>query len=102
MIVRNAWYAVGFSGDFAAGTPVGVTVIGEPVVVFRTVDGTLHALEDRCSHRFAPLSLGRCEGDTIRCPYHGLLFSADGECLEIPGHAGRPAGRGACPPVRIG
>jgi vanillate O-demethylase monooxygenase subunit len=43
------------------------------------------ALEDRCCHRFAPLSLGRLEGDDLRCMYHGLKFAPDGRCIEIPG-----------------
>jgi phenylpropionate dioxygenase-like ring-hydroxylating dioxygenase large terminal subunit len=42
-------------------------------------------LEDRCCHRFAPLSMGRLEGDDLRCMYHGLKFAPDGRCIEIPG-----------------
>jgi phenylpropionate dioxygenase-like ring-hydroxylating dioxygenase large terminal subunit len=43
------------------------------------------ALQDRCCHRFAPLSLGDVEVDGIRCRYHGIKFGADGLCIEIPG-----------------
>ena len=32
-----------------------------------------------------PLSLGRLEGDDVRCMYHGLKFNATGRCVEIPG-----------------
>ena len=42
-------------------------------------------MEDRCCHRFAPLSKGRIEGDCIRCMYHGLKFDSDGKCIQIPG-----------------
>ena len=42
-------------------------------------------MEDRCCHRAAPLSLGRKEGDAIRCMYHGLKFGPDGRCIEVPG-----------------
>ena len=48
------------------------------IAVFRLVDGRMFAVEDRCPHRFAPLSLGRIEGDDLRCMYHGLRFRSDG------------------------
>lgn len=82
--VRNLWYVAGWSHDVGR-EPFACRVLGEPIVLFRVADGTLSALEDRCVHRLAPLSLGRIEGDQIRCMYHGLRFSADGRCTEIPG-----------------
>jgi len=39
---------------------------------------------DACPHRLAPLSLGQCEGETIRCGYHGWVFDSMGDCVEIP------------------
>jgi phenylpropionate dioxygenase-like ring-hydroxylating dioxygenase large terminal subunit len=39
----------------------------------------------------APLSMGRLEGDDIRCMYHGMKFSADGRCIQIPGQDVIPA-----------
>ncbi|MDW8260032.1 MAG: aromatic ring-hydroxylating dioxygenase subunit alpha, partial [Gammaproteobacteria bacterium] len=53
--------------------------------------GGLVAMEDRCCHRAAPLSKGRREADAIRCGYHGLLFAADGRCIEAPGVDAIPA-----------
>ena len=83
--VRNAWYVAGWSGDLAVATPLAVTILNERLVLYRTAAGKVVALEDRCVHRLAPLSLGQCEGDAIRCMYHGLLFGPDGKCREIPG-----------------
>ncbi|RIV82237.1 aromatic ring-hydroxylating dioxygenase subunit alpha [Aurantiacibacter xanthus] len=83
--LRNCWYVVSWSQDLAIGQPFGTVVIDEPVVVYRKQDGELVAFEDRCLHRFAPLSAGRCEGDRLRCMYHGLLFEPDGSIAEIPG-----------------
>jgi vanillate O-demethylase monooxygenase subunit len=85
MFLRNCWYVFGWSHDLAEGRgPTGRTIIGEPIVVWRDADGALHALEDRCGHRFAPLSRGRIEGDRLRCMYHGLTFDASGRCVGAP------------------
>ncbi|MFM2372097.1 MAG: hypothetical protein RIS85_1819 [Pseudomonadota bacterium] len=89
--VRNAWHVACWAMDLAAGQPFGITMANDPVVIFRTEGGNLVALEDRCVHRLAPLSLGRCEGESLRCMYHGLRFAADGACVEIPGQDIIPA-----------
>ncbi len=85
MWIRNVWYVAGWSHEFAAGRVHARTIIDQPVALYRIGDGSLVALEDRCCHRFAPLSMGRLEGDDLRCMYHGLKFAPDGHCVEIPG-----------------
>jgi vanillate O-demethylase monooxygenase subunit len=89
--VRNAWYVASWTQDLAEEKPFAITILGERIVVWRTASGRLVALEDRCVHRLAPLSLGRCEGERLRCMYHGLLFDADGHVAEIPGQDMVPA-----------
>ena len=58
--------------------PVGGSVTGESgafrIVVFRTANGDLYALEDRCSHADVRLSGGMVEGCEIECPAHGARF----------------------------
>jgi phenylpropionate dioxygenase-like ring-hydroxylating dioxygenase large terminal subunit len=81
---RNAWYMAGWDDDLAPGALRAVRILGEPLVLFRA-GGEIAAFEDRCPHRAAPLSLGRCEGETLRCMYHGVRFAADGSCVEVPG-----------------
>lgn len=84
--VRNAWYVAGWSAELEAQKPVAISILDERIVIYRGESGAVHALEDRCVHRLAPLSLGRCEpGDRLRCMYHGLLFDPDGKVAEIPG-----------------
>lgn len=88
--LRSAWYCVGFPHEFPAGGGEdhrgmkAITVLGEALVVFRRADGRLVALADRCPHRFAPLSRGRLQGDAIECPYHGLQFGTEGQCVHNP------------------
>ncbi len=79
--LRNAWYAAAWSDEIGR-EPLGRTFLEEPVVLFRDTDGTPNALADRCPHRFAPLSKGKLVGDAIQCPYHGLRFGGDGNCVH--------------------
>ena len=88
--LRNAWYMAGWSRDFPAGKPVPAMLLEEPLVFYRQTDGRLVALEDRCPHRFAPLSKGQVEGDDLRCLYHGVKFNGAGLCVELPGSSSRP------------
>jgi phenylpropionate dioxygenase-like ring-hydroxylating dioxygenase large terminal subunit len=89
--VRNAWYVAGWSPDLQSDRLCAVQILGEPIVLWRTGQD-LVALADRCVHRLAPLSLGRCEGNTLRCMYHGLLYDTQGRCVQIPGQDVIPPG----------
>ena len=85
MFLRNGWYVAAWNREVTRERPLGRTLLGEPVVLYRRADGTPVALEDRCCHRHAPLSLGTVVGDDLRCGYHGLKFDGCGVCVEIPG-----------------
>lgn len=80
----DQWYMAGFSTDLT-DKPVGRTFLNQRVVLFRTGDGQVAALEDRCCHRSLPLSCGTIEAGGVRCGYHGMLYAPDGVCIEIPG-----------------
>lgn len=82
--LRDQWYAAALSREIV-DAPFARTICDEDIVFFRTGSGDAVALEDRCAHRHAPLSLGSIEGDAIRCGYHGLLFNGEGTCIEVPG-----------------
>ncbi len=89
--VRNAWYVASWTHELEPGLPLGITILDEPIVLWRDDEGQLIAMADRCVHRMAPLSLGRCEGAHLRCMYHGLLFDRAGAVVEIPGQDMIPA-----------
>jgi phenylpropionate dioxygenase-like ring-hydroxylating dioxygenase large terminal subunit len=83
--VRNAWYVAAWADSISEGQLVARTVMDEPVVLYRKGDGSVAAIEDRCPHRFAPLSMGKVVGgDRIQCPYHGLEFDGSGACVRNP------------------
>jgi phenylpropionate dioxygenase-like ring-hydroxylating dioxygenase large terminal subunit len=84
--LRNTWYVAGFSDELAPGQLLAHTLIDEPLVFFRRPDGSVAALQDRCPHRYAPLSKGQlCDGGaSVQCPYHGLRFDGTGACVHNP------------------
>jgi phenylpropionate dioxygenase-like ring-hydroxylating dioxygenase large terminal subunit len=89
MFLRNAWYVAAWDREVTRSL-LARTILGEPVVLYRKEDGTAVALEDRCCHRHLPLSMGKLEGDDLRCGYHGLKFNGTGKCIEIPGQSSIP------------
>jgi phenylpropionate dioxygenase-like ring-hydroxylating dioxygenase large terminal subunit len=89
VFLRASWYVAARSAEVTR-QPLARLLLNEPVVLYRREDGSAVALEDRCCHRQLPLSMGKLEGDRLRCGYHGLLFSPDGRCIEIPGQASVP------------
>lgn len=79
----NAWYMIGWSDELVDGAMIARTVLNMPIVAFRGRDGdSLHAMEDRCPHRFAPLSRGKLSEDGLQCGYHGLTFDMSGRCVR--------------------
>ena len=92
MFPLDQWYVAAFAWE-VTDKPLARTLLSQPVVLFRA-DGQAAALADRCCHRHAPLSCGTVEAPGIRCGYHGLLFDAAGQCVEIPGQANIP--KNAC------
>jgi phenylpropionate dioxygenase-like ring-hydroxylating dioxygenase large terminal subunit len=82
-VLKNCWYAAAWDSELDRPTPLARKILGEDVVLYRRQGGVV-AFVDRCPHRHAPLSLGRIEGDSLRCMYHGLLFDPAGRCTDIP------------------
>jgi phenylpropionate dioxygenase-like ring-hydroxylating dioxygenase large terminal subunit len=83
MFVRNAWYVAAWDHEVTRSMQRRV-ILDEPILLFRKDDGTAVALEDRCCHRQAPLSMGKLIGNIVKCPYHGLEFDASGKCVKVP------------------
>src|SRR5690606_18653680 len=90
MFVRNAWY-VAATRQEVSDKPLARTLLNEPVVLFLNGQAEICALEDRCCHRGAPLSLGEVTSAGVRCGYHGMEFDRSGRCVDIPGQERIPA-----------
>ena len=82
-LLRRYWWPVGFTQK-VADKPVATRILGEDLVMFRDGSGQVGLLDRACPHRSASLENGRVEEKGIRCCYHGWLFAAGGQCLEMP------------------
>jgi phenylpropionate dioxygenase-like ring-hydroxylating dioxygenase large terminal subunit len=85
--LKDLWYPVCPSG-FVKESPVSLRRLGYKIALWRDQAGAVHALEDHCPHRGAPLSLGVILGDRLACPYHGVEVRCDGTVTRVPGSPG--------------
>jgi phenylpropionate dioxygenase-like ring-hydroxylating dioxygenase large terminal subunit len=81
--LENYWYPLATEVELSEG-PVGRTLLGRAVVLYRDPDGAIVAAPDRCPHREAPLSAGTLDNGVLSCCYHGWAFGAAGRCVAIP------------------
>jgi len=86
--LTDSWYFACASSSLKPGEQFRRIILGQPVMLARTVKGEAFALRDICPHRLVPLSEGRqvdTDGQpTIQCPYHGWRFNTLGQCAHMP------------------
>ncbi|HVL57702.1 MAG TPA: aromatic ring-hydroxylating dioxygenase subunit alpha [Burkholderiaceae bacterium] len=85
MFLKNCWYVAAWDYELNDGKLLERTILEQPVLLYKGESGRAVALDNRCCHRGAKLSMGRLEGDCVRCMYHGLKFDPSGKCVQIPG-----------------
>jgi phenylpropionate dioxygenase-like ring-hydroxylating dioxygenase large terminal subunit len=89
--LKNLWYPI-CPSDFVTDKPQAMRRLGFRLAVWRetSADGSskVHALEDHCPHRGAPLSQGVNLGDRLACPYHGIEVRCDGMVTKVPASPG--------------
>lgn len=85
--LKDLWFPV-CPSSFIKESPISLRRMGYKIALWRDQAGKLHALEDHCPHRGAPLSMGVILGDRIACPYHGVEVREDGVVTRVPGSPG--------------
>lgn len=95
-MLRRYWWPVWFE-ERIENKPIMIKLLGETFVLFRDGKGKIGMLDHICAHRRASLEFGRVEEQGIRCCYHGWLYRADGQCVEMPAE---PPGSRLCEEVK--
>ena len=84
-MIRNSWYAAGFSSEFRDADIQRHIVAGRPIVMWRAADGQVTALDGRCAHKRFPMWDGKLLDDgSLECAYHGFAYDTAGRCVAIP------------------
>ena len=82
-VFRRFWYPV-IPLERLSDGPKRFELLGEALVLFLGADGAPAALEDRCCHRSARLSLGSVTEGVLACAYHGWQYDRSGQCVRMP------------------
>jgi phenylpropionate dioxygenase-like ring-hydroxylating dioxygenase large terminal subunit len=85
----DMWYLVARSKD-VGDRPKALKRLSRNLVLWRDAAGAVHALEDYCPHRGAPLSLGTVVEGRVSCAYHGFEIDATGTIAAVPATADCP------------
>ena len=86
-LFRRYWMPVAAVSQLYAHPTKAVKVLGESLVLYRDRSGSYGLIQDACAHRNTNLLWGIPEERGLRCPYHGWLYDATGQCLEQPAEA---------------
>jgi len=96
------WWPVAAMNSLDPSRPNAIEVLGKKLVaVYSANNDSWNVLDDRCSHRFAPLSEGRvvtnAQGKScLQCAYHGWEFAPDsGLCTRVPQQESKSAANNA-------
>ena len=79
MRLLDYWHPILRTSDLPPGRVRAVKIAGYSIALFRTADGKLGAIEDKCVHRRMKLSVGTIANDRLVCRYHGWSFARDGQ-----------------------
>jgi len=86
--VPQSWYRVGASRALRHGRVISWTLGARAMVVYRTADGRVVAMDARCPHLGAHLGRGTVRGDDLQCALHHWCCDPRGDCRP-PSGSGR-------------
>lgn len=83
-MIKDQWYGILDAKEIKKNKPIGVTRLGEKLVLWKSEDGKINCIFDKCCHRGASLSAGKVIHDKIVCPFHGFAYDSYGKVTQIP------------------
>jgi nitrite reductase/ring-hydroxylating ferredoxin subunit len=80
----EAWHKVATTDEITEDSPKQVYVGDTAIGIFR-VKEQIYAIDDICTHEYAPLTEGYVDGELVECPLHAAQFHIPtGDVLAPP------------------
>lgn len=70
--------------DLTPGEGLRIDSVSPPIAIFLTEEGTVHAIDDLCTHHDASLAAGWVEDCRVECPLHESTFSLRTGAVDQP------------------
>lgn len=67
-----------------AGDYRSVSIVGQPLIIVRLKDGSIHGMSAICPHRSMPVTQGLGNTNSFQCPYHLWKFDLEGKLISAP------------------
>jgi nitrite reductase/ring-hydroxylating ferredoxin subunit len=84
MASKNEFVEIAKVNEISDGKMKHVEVDGKELLI-ANIGGKFYAINDRCGHMNALLSMGNLTGNTVTCPFHGAKFDVtNGKKLSEP------------------
>ena len=83
-LLRRYWHPIAALDALEREPVKAVRLMGEDLVLYRSLGGRLGLVGRKCRHRGADLMNGILERDGLRCHYHGWLYDETGACVQQP------------------
>ena len=95
-MIQTAWQEVGKLDDIPVRGARKIDHGVHRIALFRTINDSVFAIEDRCPHQQGPLSEGIVHDNCVTCPLHNWVIS-----LETGAAQGADSGTTKTFPVRV-
>ena len=69
----GTWETIAKASELPSRSMKHIEIKGKEIAIIN-LDGKYYAINDRCGHMNAPLSMGTLNGKVVTCPMHGARF----------------------------
>jgi 5,5'-dehydrodivanillate O-demethylase oxygenase subunit len=83
-LMRRYWQPITGSSYLKKKKVVPIRILGEDLVLYQDLRGTIGLVDHICAHRRVDLANGYPVEDGLRCPYHGWTYNGKGHCIAQP------------------
>ena len=80
-LMRRYWQPITGSDHLKKKKVVPIRILGEDLVLYQDLRGTIGLVDHICAHRRVDLANGYPVEDGLRCPYHGWTYDVKGHCI---------------------